>query len=133
MADALATLPKTELVKRASQGDRYKLMMRRLRENQSEIGQTIARKASMSASAGLLGAAEAAYGEGAIFGADIPLVVGLVATTAEVFAAASGMDGTATSLVAGVADAGTSIVFYKGGARLYDDWRGRSESGASRE
>ncbi len=64
------------------------------------------------------GAAEEYWGEGALMGADIPMVVGVPAT---LFALA-GYGGAARSAVLEVGKAGLIIEGYKGGGSLARDW-----------
>lgn len=124
---ALAGYSRQELMSAVNAKERFASLAKRMRENEKELVQGVVRKVSIVGAGLAYGAAEAAWGEGAIFGMDLPIAGAAVATLVEVMGAGS-MDPTLATVVGAVADSGIAVASYKYGSTLYNDWNGESES-----
>lgn len=71
----------------------------------------------------LLGAAEQKWGEDAVFGASVPMLVGF----GGIAAGLSGMAGDASFALLEAGKAGAYIESYKAGTRMYEDWASADE------
>lgn len=121
MASDLATMSKSEL---QQHWDRAARGWAKAREHAEEVGEQVAETALQITTGAAMGIAEEAWGERAVMGLNIPLVVGLPSSIMSIFGV-GGRRGFVALGLRSVGNACLTIESYKFGGRAYHEYRGR--------
>lgn len=114
------------ITKLQQKAERAQAAIARVREEAEIQGHAIAGTVTEVATGFLMGAAEQRYGEGALMGADIPLVVGLPAAALAIAGIGGAPTETPNAILRSIGNACLVIEGYKKGGQLAEQWSGTS-------
>lgn len=105
-----------------AKAERAKEAIARIKHEGEIQGHAIAGTITEIVTGGVMGALEEYWGEGAIMGADIPLIVGIPTAALAIFGVGGEPTETANAMLRSVGNACLTIESYKKGGQLTQQW-----------